>query len=565
MSGAGREEGMVMQMRNLMPSVQETLPDSLAALVAGMGNYFFALGYPVQQSFSSMAFGMLGEMDGTDFGQMGPFEELEPLFEPLLVQTQQDHARFHEDYQNYVRFRSVMVVSEEQAQRLRQQGSCGQQEQKSLETLDRKAERQRKQVEKLQRSAQRANGALIDERQRKRAQKKHEAARKEFKKIFGKSENFRKLDHLIEDAAAGKTHPADQLGQMRKELQAGTKRALLCENYAAVLADIKELLSVLERMQKALAMSPQEEYRQAKRTLEETERQAQQTRQRLGEIRQQLLSDVQTMRKEKSVVHREKFIGGTRAVQCEGPGEQVLEKDFGDLSRHEKQQIRDYILENARRFRTRILSNIRTLEHRRIDLPQTIKQACRTGGVPMQLQFQKPGRPKARLILFLDVSGSCREAAEMLLTFMHEMREVFPGGCLTYCFTNRLYDVSDIFVESLDSSQSVRRILDAIPRAGVYSDYCTPLREFCEREISRVTKDSLIFFMGDARNNRNPSGEEYLKRIVRKGRHAFWLNTEKRREWNRGDSIMSTYARNMAGVSEVTSLRQLLDFLQEVR
>ena len=56
----------------------------------------------------------------------------------------------------------------------------------------------------------------------------------------------------------------------------------------------------------------------------------------------------------------------------------------------------------------------------------------------------------------------------------------------------------------------------------------------------------LIFiYIGDARNNKNASGEDYVKAIARKAKKAFWLNTEEVDKWNHGDSIMGVYAKYM--------------------
>ena len=102
---------------------------------------------------------------------------------------------------------------------------------------------------------------------------------------------------------------------------------------------------------------------------------------------------------------------------------------------------------------------------------------------------------------------------------MHAMKEVFPGGCKTYAFTNRLYDISKFF-ETDNPDESVKAVLDAIPRAGAYSNYEVPFRTFYEEHMSEVTGDSYVYFIGDARNNKNASGEDYVKAIARKAKRC---------------------------------------------
>ena len=129
---------------------------------------------------------------------------------------------------------------------------------------------------------------------------------------------------------------------------------------------------------------------------------------------------------------------------------------------------------------------------------------------------------------------------------------------------NEIYDISDIFKLSDNATDSVSRVLETIPTRG-YSNYYMPFKEFSDESLYKVTRDSIVFFIGDARNNKNPSGEEYVKRIARKARKAYWLDTEEREKWNKADSIIDVYGKYMDRVAETVSTRQLLDFLMDMR
>ena len=267
--------------------------------------------------------------------------------------------------------------------------------------------------------------------------------------------------------------------------------------------------------------------------------------------------------KEQSLSHRAEFNKALarNAVRSKHVGDMVLEKNFSKMTDAEKRQIADYIKDNARKFRTKMSRKIRANKASRIDIPATIKKSCQTGGVPLRLIHQKPVRQKSNLILILDVSGSCKNASEMMLVFMHAMKEVFPGGCKTYAFTNRLYDISKFF-DTDNPNETVKSVLDAIPRSGAYSNYEVPFRTFYNEHMSEVTGDSYIYFIGDARNNKNASGEDYVKAIARKAKKAFWLNTEEVDKWNHGDSIMGVYAKYMTRVAQTVTPAELLGFLE---
>ena len=80
--------------------------------------------------------------------------------------------------------------------------------------------------------------------------------------------------------------------------------------------------------------------------------------------------------------------------------------------------------------------------------------------------------------------------------------------------------------------------------------------------MSEVTGDSYVYFIGDARNNKNASGEDYVKALARKAKKAFWLNTEPADKWNHGDSIMGTYSKYMTKIAQTANPAELLGFLE---
>ena len=150
----------------------------------------------------------------------------------------------------------------------------------------------------------------------------------------------------------------------------------------------------------------------------------------------------------------------------------------------------------------------------------------------------------------------------MMLSFMYLLKDAFPGGCYTFVFVNRLYNVSEI-MEARNIDDAVDGVLEAIPTHGVYSDYYRPLNTLWSDYHSVIKKDSLVIFMGDARNNKNKSGEEYMKNIRSRAQEVFWLNTEKTSGWGQGDSIAPIYM-NYSRMAEITSPAELVRFIEKM-
>ena len=274
-------------------------------------------------------------------------------------------------------------------------------------------------------------------------------------------------------------------------------------------------------------------------------------------------SEPQIIQKTMAKNHRLEFIGGKNAVQAlYSDIQNIAEKDFKKLSDQERKKILYYVRKNILAFKTRMTRNIRTGQHRSINMEQTIFAALHTGGLPMEIIYDKPNRSKSDLILVLDVSGSCKEASEMMLKFIGILKDVFPRGCKAFAFVNSLYDISEVY-ETDDLDIAVQKALDMIPRRGVYSNYEIPLRTLWNEYKHEITKDSLVIFIGDARNNKNDSGEYYLKNICRKAKHAYWLNTESVAEWCKADSLAGLYGK-YAVMHETKNSAELIQFINKL-
>lgn len=261
--------------------------------------------------------------------------------------------------------------------------------------------------------------------------------------------------------------------------------------------------------------------------------------------------------------HRKIFIGGAAVQLLDEALPEFVEKPFKRLRQKEKEYIYQYILQNAVAFKTRLGRYLNTQEQRKIDMGKTIQTACKTGGIPFEICFEKPKRSRANLVLVLDISGSCKEASEMMLGFMYLLKDVFAGGCRTYVFVNSLYDVTDI-MDMEDIDEAVQSVLQRIPTKGVYSDYNHSLEMLWKKNRKYLRKDSFILFLGDYRNNKNPSGIEWMKNIHARSKKMFFLNTESAAKWNKGDSIASIYA-EFAPMYETQTPADLIRFISQIR
>ena len=201
-----------------------------------------------------------------------------------------------------------------------------------------------------------------------------------------------------------------------KEVKAASMKACMKPNSSELMEAIRERGKQLKAIK--------DDAKRLNSQIAQTENDIKTMQKKMEEEDRKFQNRMNEIVKEQSLSHRAEFNKALarNAVRSKHVGDMVLEKNFSKMTDAEKRQIADYIKDNARKFRTKMSRKIRANKASRIDIPATIKKSCQTGGVPLRLIHQKPVRQKSNLILILDVSGSCKNASEMMLVFMHAMR-----------------------------------------------------------------------------------------------------------------------------------------------
>ena len=452
----------------------------------------------------------------------------------------------------------------------------------------------------------------LEERLKKEADQKFDQWwEQEFSKSFDKIENSLRLigqlqKKLEESGFQSFPQATTELGQVLEKTRTASPQAfgnfLLGSQYPAAMEQasswildsfqkndkaactwqgaISDLLILvrleMEKMEAASAQKRNELNREIKKQLLRFD--AEQNKRARGmadEIQKTQKSIDEIVRKQKETVpdfikklaaqnHRPEFDGGTSAVQTLRQDflmdDGLLQTNLTSLSAEEQKQIYEAIRKNALALKTRMRRNIQSTERRTLDVGATIRTACKTGGIPLQLQFRQPRPNKTRIVLVLDISGSCIRASQMMLTLLHSLVDVFPGGIQAFAFVNSLYDISRI-METEDVNEAVRQVFAIIPTRGVYSDYSKPLQTLWKEHRQAFTSETMTIFIGDARNNRNESCEGIFKQISRTSKVCWWLNTESPKEWNTADSIAGIYGQ-YARMIPVLSTEDLLNFMK---
>jgi len=540
-------------------------PSQLVSGMTELSDFLNLNGLPVTERDLERAFRMMSSSGGDITSDY----DTAMVFRTAFCRSREQYEAFPELFRTFLKTRQEAAEQREKKDKIRLQKQQALQEKEKLDIQMTEAERAAEQA--LQEARQNWNPDVpIDQKDLDHMQ------------TYGKSVSFE--SPLLQELSKGK----QIFSVSKKDVRDGEEELLQKAADALKAGDLKtaqslkKMMNLLRKYSRAFldtdaarqrfiddqTKEAEKKKNQIKRELARIEnlmRQAERTQkeidQRLNELTVLERRDGSLTVKAGSEHHRAQFRTSGGAVYSFGQGvPDWAEKNFTTLSAQEKRDMRQYLKENILQFRTKLTKHIDEMDRAHIDIGATIRGACRTGGIPMLLHYKKPRPGKTDLVLLLDISGSCREASGMMMTFMYLLRSAFPRGSRAFCFVNSLHDVSAIMDAKSDIDTAMRRVLNVIPTRGVYSDYGVPIQMLYDKYLPKITKDTILIVMGDARGNRHDPKIYEFRAMCRKAKRAYWLNTEPVSEWDTADSDASLYG-TYADMFETVNPKEIMEFI----
>ena len=206
--------------------------------------------------------------------------------------------------------------------------------------------------------------------------------------------------------------------------------------------------------------------------------------------------------------------------------ESVLDVDFLRAGPAELAAMRAVVRPLARRLAASARRRRRVHNSGKLDVRKTMRRAIATGGVPIDPAWRRRHRPRPRLVVLCDVSGSVAEFAKFTLSLLHALHAELPR-LRSFVFTDGPAEVTDL-VESSPGVIDTRLLMS---RPGVvsgdgHSDYGAVLRHFLDEHGGELSRDTVIIICGDARANYRPARADLLRTLHGRVRAIHWLNPE---------------------------------------
>jgi uncharacterized protein with von Willebrand factor type A (vWA) domain len=235
----------------------------------------------------------------------------------------------------------------------------------------------------------------------------------------------------------------------------------------------------------------------------------------------------------------------------------VLDADFLSASPAELAAMRAMVRPLARRLAATARRRRRPNRTGKLDVRKTMRRAIATGGVPIDPAWRRRRRPRPRLLVLCDVSGSVAEFAKFTLSLLHALHAELPR-LRSFVFADGVAEVTDL-VESSPGVIDTRLLLarPGVVRGDGHSDYGAVLRRFTDDQAGGLSRDCVLIICGDARGNYRPERAELLRALRGRVRAVHWLNPEPAADWDTADSLVSAYRPYCDSVTEVRNLRQL--------
>ncbi len=214
-----------------------------------------------------------------------------------------------------------------------------------------------------------------------------------------------------------------------------------------------------------------------------------------------------------------------KAVLGASAAERLRRMDFSHVPQSDLAALEKISLRLLRQMSSRLSRRLRIMKSRGpVDLRRTIRRSIGRGGELIDLSFKGKKTRRAKLVVFLDVSGSMNLYSIFLLKFAYVLQKHFKHVA-TFIFSTRLADIT--------GALKARQLADALGELSRAADGWSggtkighSLREFSLLHGRRLlSRDTFFVILSDGWDTGEPELlEGELRKIKCHVRRLFWLN-----------------------------------------
>lgn len=249
--------------------------------------------------------------------------------------------------------------------------------------------------------------------------------------------------------------------------------------------------------------------------------------------------------------------------------ERLRQKDFGDLTPEETEDVRRLIRELAWKLGQRRTRRFRPGRGARPDLRRSLRRNLRYGGEMLVLPRRERKRQPRPLVVIADVSGSMERYTQLLLLFVHSLSAELTQHVEGFVFSTQLTRIT----HQLRSGNVERALHDVSHSVHDWSGGTRigeALRTFNVRWGRRVlNRGAVVLLISDGWDRGEPEllGQE-VARLQRTCHRLIWLNpllgSQRYEPLTRGLQAALPYVDDFLPVHNLASLEELAEHLAQL-
>ncbi|WP_162485063.1 VWA domain-containing protein [Carboxydothermus hydrogenoformans] len=239
----------------------------------------------------------------------------------------------------------------------------------------------------------------------------------------------------------------------------------------------------------------------------------------------------------------------------------LTEKDLLEIDPLEKAVLDGYLKKIAQNLAWKKSYRKKLARRGVFNGPNTFRLTLKTGGVPTQIVCHQYKLKPAEIILLLDISGSMADYSSFFLKFTYHIAARFQKINL-FLFVDKVTDVTNLlnlpyreFIETLEKEK--------LSYTG-FSDYRRAFLEFLQNKPKLLNRQKVLIILGDAKNNWQDSGAEYLKEIKKRVKKIFWLTPLTMEETSKTDCVIHEYKPFIDKIFLCRSLKDIEKFYRDL-
>ena len=198
------------------------------------------------------------------------------------------------------------------------------------------------------------------------------------------------------------------------------------------------------------------------------------------------------------------------------------------------------------------------------ELQKTIRKSMQTGGIFQKIIMRPKLLRKPNLIILCDISGSMALYSLFGVTLLFGMVSRF-SSIKAFVFIDGLTEVTKILKKlKKNEIDTVLHNWNSYVKNDGHSDYETSFQELIDENKKFDSKTKTLIVIGDGRNNYRNISEKLIKNLDSQFEKIYWMNPEKKKYWNTGDSQIKKFEIISENTSEVRNYNQLRKFVNNI-